>query len=96
MSKQKTIYSEENKKLRDWLRLKKDEQEISIRELADKLNWSKAIVGKILTGDRRLDVVEYVAVCEALDSDVHEGIDVISSSHSNKKVGRKSRSSRER
>ncbi len=77
MSKHKTIHSSESLLLRTWLNQKREEQDVSIRQLADRLQWSSSIVGKILAGDRRLDVVEYVQICAALGVNPSEGLAVI-------------------
>ena len=77
MTKTKSIYTLEHKRLCAWLTTKKDERAISIRQLAQRLDWSHAIVGKVFTGDRRLDVIEYLWMCQALDADAHEGLERI-------------------
>ena len=78
MHKPKTIHSEESARLCKWLDKQRQEREVSIGQLALNLKWSKAIVGKIFVGDRRLDVVEYVQICQALGVDACEGLGVIS------------------
>lgn len=77
MTKSKTLYSPESAKLTQWLREKREESGLSIRGLAKMLGWHHSIVGKIEQGERRLDVVEFIQVCQALDAEPHEGIDVI-------------------
>ena len=77
MTKPKSIYTSEHKRLCTWLTTKKEERAISIRQLAQRLDWSHAIVGKVFTGDRRLDVIEYLWMCQALDADAHEGLERI-------------------
>ena len=74
MKKQKTLYSTESKQLTDWLKEKRSESGLTIRQLAAKLGWASSIVGKIEQGERRLDVVEYVQYCLALDADAREGL----------------------
>lgn len=74
MRKLKTIYSKEHEKLTAWLVSRRELSESTIRQLADKLGWSPSIVGKVFTGDRRLDVVEFAELCRALDSDPCEGL----------------------
>ena len=75
MAKQKTLYSKESKQLTGWLKQKRSESGLTIRQLAAKLGWASSIVGKIEQGERRLDVVEYVQYCSALDTDPREGLE---------------------
>lgn len=48
-----------------------------MRELAERLDVPHSWVGKIETGERRLDICEYVRLCAALKCDFKEGIDVL-------------------
>ncbi|PCI74801.1 MAG: transcriptional regulator [SAR86 cluster bacterium] len=89
MKKPKTIYSTEHERLCSWLNANKEESDVSIRQLAKKLGWSPAIVGKVFTGDRRLDVIEYVQVCQSLNIDAHEGLDTITKTTVKKKSKKK-------
>ena len=74
MKKPKTLYSKESKQLTSWLKERRIESGLTIRQLAAKLGWASSIVGKIEQGERRLDVVEYVQYCSALDADANEGL----------------------
>lgn len=74
MVKPKTIYSKENEKLTAWLVSHRLACGTTVRQLADTLGWPSSIVGKIFTGDRRLDVVEYAQLCQALGVDACEGL----------------------
>jgi transcriptional regulator with XRE-family HTH domain len=77
MNKLKSINSTESGRLREWLINQRKAQGLSIRGLAERLGWSSSIVGKIETGDRRLDVIEYMEVCKALEASPHEGLEFI-------------------
>jgi transcriptional regulator with XRE-family HTH domain len=46
-------------------------------QVAQKLKRPQSFVSKYEQGERRLDVVEFVAVCRALDIDAHEILDLI-------------------
>jgi len=74
---QKTIYSPEYSHLLNWLRSKRHERGISMRELGEKLEIHHSWVGKIEQGERRLDIVEYLRVCNALEIDPHEGLTML-------------------
>lgn len=74
---EKSIYSEKNKLLLEWLVSKRHEANLSQRKLATKLDLHHSIVGKIETGERRLDVIEYVNYCHALGANPVDGIKFI-------------------
>ena len=59
-----SIYSTEHMKLRQLLIQSRLDLGLSQRALAERLNVVHSFVGKVETGDRRLDVFEY---CEALN-----------------------------
>lgn len=76
---QKTIYSPEYSKLLKWLCSQRHEKGLTMRELGKKLHIHHSWVGKIEQGERRLDIMEYLRVCQALEIDPHEGINLIQS-----------------
>lgn len=39
--------------------------------------WSDTTIGNIERGERRLDVVEFLELCEYLDCDPYEAIDLL-------------------
>ena len=49
------------------LREKRESLNITQIQLAEKLNVNQTIISKIETCERRLDVIELMSVCEALD-----------------------------
>ena len=73
----KTIYSQEYSQLLKWLRLQRKQKGITMRELGDKLGVIHSWVGKIEQGERRLDLIEYIRLCKALEIDPHEGLDLV-------------------
>ena len=74
----KALYSKQGRKLRCWLKQGRLDAELSMREVAVLLDVPFQTISKIETGERRLDVVEYVIYCEVLGVDPHEGIRQIS------------------
>ena len=48
-----------------------------MRDVGEKLRLPHTWVGKIETGERRLDVAEFVRLCRALQADPHDGVDVV-------------------
>jgi transcriptional regulator with XRE-family HTH domain len=73
----KTIHSPEYLSLLKWLRAQRKQQGITMRELGERLGVIHSWVGKIEQGERRLDIVEYLRVCNALQIDAHEGLNLI-------------------
>lgn len=68
--------------LASWLKAKRLEKNATKRALATALNCHHSIVGKIETGERRLEVGEYVQICRSLQIDPTEGIRYIYSATS--------------
>lgn len=71
---EKSITNSKNQKLLAWLKEARESQGLSMRDFAERLEKPHSFVGKIETAERRLDVAEFVAYCEALGLDPHEGI----------------------
>ena len=74
---EKTIYSEDYARLRQWLRDKREEKKLTMRELAERMNVIHSWVGKVELGERRLDLIEYVQYCKAIEVDPIEGLNLI-------------------
>ncbi|WP_274571730.1 helix-turn-helix transcriptional regulator [Neisseria leonii] len=62
-----SVHSAEHLHLRQILIQRRLELGLSQRALADRLNVIHSFVGKVETGDRRLDVFEFAAYCRALE-----------------------------
>ncbi len=73
----KTIYSVENKLLLEWLSLKRLLAGITQQQLSEKLNRPQSFVSKYENGERRLDFIETIKICNALNLDPHELVDLI-------------------
>ncbi len=64
-----SIYSSENIWLRTLLIEKRHALGMFQRDLAQRLGVIHSFVGKIETGDRRLDIFEFMIYCQALELD---------------------------
>jgi transcriptional regulator with XRE-family HTH domain len=73
----KAIFSEDYKRLLAWLKAGRERRGLTIRQLAEQVDESHAVIGKIETGERRLDVFEFVQLCEALKLKPAEGIKIL-------------------
>ena len=63
--------------LREYLIQKRNELDLTQRDLGARLSVHHTLIGKVETGDRRLDVVELLDYCKALEVDPHEVIDLM-------------------
>lgn len=75
---EKSIDSQAYIHLRNWLiKGRTDCKGLTVRELAEKLDEHYSLVNKVEVGRRKLDIVEFVQYCEALDIAPEDGIKVI-------------------
>lgn len=75
----KTVASEENSRLTQWLKVKRQEKGHTMRSLAQVLGTPHSFVGKIENQERRLDVVEFIRYCQALEIEPIEGLTILKS-----------------
>jgi transcriptional regulator with XRE-family HTH domain len=66
---QKSIQSSDYARLIAWLIAKRDAVGMSQQILAKKLDVHQSFVAKVETGQRRIDVVEFVTIAKALGVD---------------------------
>ena len=69
---EKSVHTPVYRKLLDLLRTARTEAGLNQRDLAKRLRTHRSWVAKVETGERRLDVVEFVRVCRAVDVDPAE------------------------
>ncbi len=77
----KSIHSKVHVNLRKLLVAQRKNISLSQRELAEKLQVTHSLIGKIETGDRRLDFVEMIEYCNALDLSLTVAIDMVKSQY---------------
>jgi transcriptional regulator with XRE-family HTH domain len=70
----KSVSSDDNKKLMAWLKEKRKEKGHTMRTLSQIINTPHSFIGKVENQERRLDVIEYVRYCKALEVDPIEGL----------------------
>lgn len=69
---QKTIHSREYQIVVEKLRALREAAGLTQRDLAEKLNREHSFVWRLEKGERRLDVVEFKFVCDALGANANE------------------------
>ena len=69
-----STYSREYAALRTWLKAKREEKGLSLREVGELVGRHHSVIGKMEQDRRKIDVVEFVEYCLALDIDPTEGI----------------------
>lgn len=65
----KSIYSRQLERLCELLAEARTDAGLTQRDLAERLKRPRSYIGKIEVGERRLDVVEFLALCNALEID---------------------------
>jgi transcriptional regulator with XRE-family HTH domain len=63
----KTIFSEGQQRLQELLRETREKAGVTQVELAARLKVPQSFVSKIESGERRVDLIELKAVCDALN-----------------------------
>ena len=62
-----SVHSAEHTYLRQLLIRRRSDLRLSQRALAERMNVVHSFVGKVETGDRRLDIFEFIDYCRALN-----------------------------
>lgn len=68
-----SLYSSEYDDLRKWLKKAREESGLTIREVASKLEVHHSIIGKLESGDRKIELFEFVSYCKAVKSSPEDG-----------------------
>ena len=70
----KSITSNKYLSLLSWLKQVRIDQDVTMRDLADLIDEPHQFIGKVESGERRLDVYEYLQYCKALNVDPIVGL----------------------
>ena len=73
----KSIPSAKYLSLLSWLKKARNDQGLTMRDLADLIDEPHQFIGKVESGERKLDVYEYVQYCQALNIEPTEGIEYL-------------------
>lgn len=75
----KTIFDPNYRRLISWLVSERKNKGITQPQLAVILGFpSQSYISKIETFERKIDVVEYVQICDVLSIDAKHGLDILS------------------
>jgi len=75
----KSIYSPAYRALIDWLRTERKNKGLTMREVGQRMGVPHSWIGKVETGERRLDVAEYIRLCQAIETKPGHGILIVES-----------------
>jgi transcriptional regulator with XRE-family HTH domain len=75
-----SVYSTHYDKLRLWLKANREEQSLSLREVSEKWGKHHSILGKIEQARRKIELVEFIELCQILEVEPHEGLSLLISS----------------
>jgi len=73
----KTIYRSANNILLEWLTSKRMLQGATQGQISEMLNKPQSFVSKYENGERRLDFIEVIDICNILHADPHELVDAL-------------------
>lgn len=74
---EKSIYNKDYRAVLGWLRDRRKESGLTMREVGLRLGIHHSWVARIEQGDRRLDLAEYVLLCGAIGCNPHDGLTLL-------------------
>lgn len=75
----KVIYEPNYRRLIGWIVSERKNQGVTQPQLAEMLGFpSQSYISKIEIFERKINVVEYVRICDALNIDAKHGLDILS------------------
>lgn len=72
-----STYSPHYDKLRIWLKQKREERGLTLREASQLLGRHHSVIGKMEQDRRKIEILEFLLYCEVLGADPHEGLAVM-------------------
>jgi transcriptional regulator with XRE-family HTH domain len=72
-----STYSPQYAALRTWLKTKREEKGLSLRDVGKLTGRHHSVIGKLEQDRRKIDILEFVEYCQALEIDPHEGLDLM-------------------
>ena len=76
----KSIFNERYRKLVGWLMAERKFKKISQKELSERLGFpNSSYISKIEQFERRMDILEYVKICEGIGLNPKDGLETLQS-----------------
>ena len=72
-----SAYSKQYEDLRSWMRRKREARGLSLRAVGEILQRHHSVIGKLEQDRRRIDIIELLEYCRAVDADPHEAIELL-------------------
>lgn len=73
----KSIHTDEMRELCNWLKSQRKAQNLTMRDLSERIGKPHSFIQKVEQGERRLDVVEFIWYCKSLGIDPFVGMKLI-------------------
>lgn len=70
-------YSPQYDKLRAWMKQRREESGLSLREAAKVMGRHHSVLGKMEQDRRKIEILEFVSYCKVIGADPHEGIELL-------------------
>lgn len=70
------------------MKQKREERGLSIRAVSEKLGRHHSIIGKMEQDRRKIEILEFIEYCAAIEADPHEGLEVLLSSKRSRRAYR--------
>ncbi len=67
-----------------WLKAQREGQSLTLREVSERWGRHHSILGKIEQARRKIELVEFIELCEIINADPHEGISLLIESMNHK------------
>ena len=72
-----SVYSSHYDKLRLWLKTQRESQSLSLREVSEKWGRHHSILGKIEQSRRKIELIEFIELCQIINADPEEGLKIL-------------------
>ncbi len=70
-------YTPQYDRLRAWMKAKREESQLSLRDVAKIMGRHHSVLGKMEQDRRKIEISEFIEYCQALEVDPHEGLEVM-------------------
>ncbi|MFZ8200454.1 helix-turn-helix domain-containing protein [Alteromonas portus] len=75
-----SVYTAHYDALRKWLKMNREAQGLSLRDVSALWGRHHSVLGKIEQSRRKVELVEFIELCSILEADPHEGLSLLQKS----------------